>query len=305
MDKILFLVGPTASGKTDVSISLAKRIGAEIISCDSMQLYKGMDILSQKPTPRQRKTIPHHMIDTLPISKEFSAADYKKRVEEIIKDIKKRGRLPLVVGGSGLYVKALIDGLFPSEPKNAKLRKHLLLLSEKYGAGYLHKKLKRVDPDAADKIHPNNIRRVIRALEVYKTLKIPISKMKSKTKGLSSEYDIVIVGLRRQRQDLYNRVNKRVDNMFRAGLVSEVKSLRRKRIAQTARSILGFKEITSYLDGELTKNEVRELLKRNTRRFAKRQMTWFKKEARIIWIDVDRDDRKKTVLKKILKKIKR
>lgn len=301
MNKILFLIGPTASGKTEVAIRLAHKIGAEAISCDSMQVYRGMDILSQKPTPRQRARVLHHMIGILSPNKEFSVADYRKRAVVAIKKIHKKGKIPLIVGGSGLYVKALIDGLFPSNPKSEKLRARLLRLSHKYGNQYLYNRLKKVDPGAAGSIHPNNTRRVIRALEIYEVSGTPISQMRTKTEGLLSRYDITVFGFMRQRQILYERINRRVDKMFKAGLVNEVKKLKKGKIGQTASFALGYKEITGYLDGKYTEEEAKRLLMRNTRHFAKRQMTWFRKDARIKWIHIGKDEKAGETANKILK----
>lgn len=300
MHKIIFLIGPTASGKTEVAVSLAKKLGAEIISCDSMQVYRRMDILSQKPSVPQRASVPHHMVGILNPSGEFNVADYKTQVERIIKRVIKKGKKPLIVGGSGLYVKALVDGLFPSEPGSAKLRAGFRRLLKKYGKKYLYNRLKRIDPETAGTIHPNNVRRVIRALEICRTSKATVSQLKKQTRGLSSEYDIVIIGLRHERSALYDRINERVDKMFRDGAVKEVRSLKRKKISQTARSILGYKEILGYLDGKYNLPEAARLLKRNTRRFAKRQLTWFRKDSRIVWVDVGEGDSKKEIVDKIL-----
>jgi len=287
MHRIIFLVGPTASGKTEAAVSLAKKLGAEIISCDSMQVYRSMDILSQKPSVRQRASAPHYMVGILNPSSEFNVADYKTRAERIVKKIIKKGKKALIVGGSGLYVKALVDGLFPSEPGSAKLRAGFGRLLKKYGKKYLHNRLKGVDPETAEAIHPNNVRRVIRALEICLTSKATVSQLKKETRGLSSEYDIVIIGLRHKRSVLYERINKRVDRMFRDGVVKEVRRLKRRKISQTASAVLGYKEVSGYLDGKYSLNEAKRLLKRNTRRFAKRQLSWFRKDSRIKWIDAD------------------
>lgn len=302
MNKILFIIGPTASGKSGAAIKLAKKINAEIISCDSMQVYKGMDILSQKPLSHQMASVSHYMISVISPNKEFSVADYKSKVEGIIRKIHMRGKLPLIVGGSGLYVKALVDGLLISKPKDTKLRDKLFALSKKYGNKYLYNRLKKVDPNAAKNIHPNNTRRVIRALEVYKTSGTPISVMKTKTYGLASKYDIIkIFGLKRDRENLYDRINKRVDNMLKSGLLDEVERLKRKKISLTAKAALGYKEIGGYLDGSYAQEEAVELLKRNTRRFAKRQITWFKKDPSITWIEVAKDDTADKIVNKIMK----
>jgi len=305
MNRIVFIVGPTASGKTGISIRLARRLNAEIISCDSMQVYRGMDILSQKPAAHRLKAVPHHMLSIISPVREFNVADYKKGAEAAIRKIHRKGKQALIVGGSGLYAKALIDGLFPSGAGDAKLRKRLQGLASKYGKMYLYKRLKRKDPEAAKSIHPNNVRRVIRALEICQTSGVSFSHMKGETRGLSSEHDIVIVGIRRGRSELYDRINRRVDEMFEGGLMDEVRALQKRSISRTARSALGYKEISGCIKGEYAEGEARVLLKRNTRRFAKRQLTWFRKDKRIIWVDVGSGDTENRIADKLLRCLKK
>jgi tRNA dimethylallyltransferase len=300
MKDIIFLIGPTASGKTGIAIALAKKLHAEIISADSMQVYQGMDIMSQKPTAYQQSRIPHHMIGTVSPAREYSVAAYKTATEKIIKKIGERGKAPLIVGGSGLYIRALIDGLFPSGPGQNALRKRLYALSRRYGNRYLHNRLKKRDPRAAAAIHPHNVRRIIRALEVCATTGSTFSRMKRKTKGLPSRYTIAMVGLRRQRSDLYERINKRVDRMLEQGLVNEVKACQRRKLSRTAKAALGYKEMRGYLGGTYTREQAIALLKRNTRRFAKRQITWFRKDSRITWVDIGKNDTKKTIIDNVL-----
>jgi len=305
MKRVIFLVGPTASGKTDVAVSLAKKINAEIISCDSMQVYRGMDILSQKPTKEQLKNINHHLVGVLSPRREYSVAIFKKKCDRLIKEIHRKEKNVLIVGGSGLYVKALTDGLFPSRKKNIKLRRELYLISKKFGNSYLHTRLKEVDPDAAHSIHLNNTRRVVRALEVYQTMGVSFSEMKSKTIGLSGAYEVILFGLNYNRQVLYERINKRVDEMLKEGLVKEVLRLRRRKLSQTAGSILGYKEIVGYLKGDYTLEDAACLLKRNTRRFAKKQLSWFRRDKRILWVDVQETATKSRIVNKILTKLKK
>lgn len=288
---IVFLVGPTAVGKTDIALKLAKKLHAEIVSCDSMQVYKGMDIGTQKSPAADRKKIRHHMIDIFTPDKEFSAADFRKRALRIIRDIHKRGKVALFVGGTGLYMKALVDGLFPSPPKNEALRKNLYKEAERYGSGQLHEKLEKIDPEAAGKIHPNDTKKIIRALEICYTTKKTVSKMKERTpRPLSDKYDIRIIGLIRPREELYKRIDERVEKMFQQGFLDEVRRLAGKKLSITARQAIGYKEALEYLrknKGKIGEDkgieELKELIKKNTRRYAKRQLTWFRADKRIKW----------------------
>ena len=279
---VIFLVGPTASGKTKVSIELAGKLNAEIISCDSMCVYRGMDILTSKPSAGDRKKIKHHLIDIIPPTEEFSVAEYRRMALEKIKDILKRKKTPLFVGGSGLYVKALIDGLFPSAQKDPRFRKGQEALAKKYGRGYLYKKLKRIDPGRAKKIHPNDLRRVIRALEIYHTEKRMPSELGRATEPLN--YDFKIFGLDIPRDVLYRNIDERVEEMFKRGIVEEVKKLLKKKLSMTSHKALGYSEVLGYLKGRYSLEDAKELLKKNTRHFAKRQLTWFRPDRRIHWL---------------------
>jgi len=279
---IIFLVGPTASGKTKLSLKLARKLNAEIVSCDSMCVYKGMDILTSKPSKADLKKVRHHLIDIISPEKEFSVAEYRKMALDKIEDILKRGKTPLFVGGSGLYVKAVTDGLFPSAEKDLKFRKLQEVLAKKYGRGYLYKKLKRIDPDRAGKIHPNDLRRVIRALEIYHTEKRKPSELNSNTEPL--KYDFKIFGLAVERSELYKNIDDRVDEMFKKGIAGEVKKLSKKTLSMTAGKALGYGEVLGYLKGRYSLEEAKELLKKNTRHFAKRQLTWFRPDRRIHWL---------------------
>jgi len=300
---IFFLVGPTAVGKTEVAIELAKMINAEIISCDSMQVYKGIDIISQKVTRRQRKEILHHMIDIISPSKNFNAADYRKKALKIIKQIHKKGKTPLVVGGTAFYMKALIDGLFPSAKPDLELRERLKkeaeVKAEAEEKDYLYKKLQTTDPETAKIIHPNDAKRIIRALEVCIKNNAPMSELKKKTKGLTNDYDVKIFCLNRPREELYDRINKRTEKMFKAGAIAECARLKNKRLSLTASQILGCKEIFTYLDKKCTKTEAIENLKQNTRRFAKRQLSWFRNDERIKWVEVSDNKTAKEIAERL------
>ena len=301
--EIIFLVGPTGVGKTEVAIKLAKGINAEIISCDSMQVYKGIDIISQKPTPRQQKQISHHMIDIIPVTQNFNVADYRKKALKIIKKIHKKKKAPLLVGGTALYMRILIDGLFPSPEPDLRLRERLKKDAEFKEKCYLHKRLKTIDPETAGMLHPNDTRRIIRALEVYYKSGVAMSELKKKTKGLSKGYDVRIFCLSRPREKLYDRINKRVDKMFKQGAIGECKGLKNKRLSLSASQILGCKEIFAYLDKKCGITDAKETLKRNTRRFAKRQLSWFRNEPRINRVDINDNESPKEIAERIKSKI--
>lgn len=302
--RIVFIVGPTAVGKTRLAVKLAKRIHGENISCDSMQVYKGMRILSQAPTVSERNGIRHYLVGILDPGKEYSAALFIRKALKTIRSIIKRGRIPIVVGGSGLYVKALIDGIFPSPKADSAFRKDLYAFVAHRGSPALHKRLSKIDPAAAKLIHPNDTRRIIRALEVHHSTGKTMTEMKGETKGLSEEYDIKIFGLTGPREDIYSGIDRRVDKMLEDGILNEVARLRKRRyLSRTARAVLGFEEISAFLKGEYNSEEVVELLKRNTRHFAKRQLTWFKADRRIRWFDVDKYSDEE-IIKSILRECK-
>ncbi len=294
-NKIIVIIGPTAAGKTSLAIKLARRINGEIISADSMQVYKGMDVTSQKPSIPQLRKAKHYFISALKPSEEYSAAIFSKEAKKTIKNIIKRGKIPIIAGGSGLYIKALIEGVFPSKGKNAKLRKKLREIYEEKGKAFLHERLSRVDPEAAKKIHPNDVKKVIRALEICETEKNTKTNLREKTKGIKGEYDILMFGLRAERARLYDAINKRVDKMFSSGIVKEVEKLAGSRLSLTAGQALGIKEIKGFLEENYSLQDAKELLKRNTRRFAKRQFTWFNADKRIVWLDMDKLSEKRAV----------
>jgi tRNA dimethylallyltransferase len=300
MRTVIFLVGPTAVGKSKIAVKIARETGAEIISCDSMQVYKGMDIGTAKPSNYLRKRVPHHLIDIISPRNEFSCADFSRRSQDLIKKIHKNKKVPLLVGGSGLYLKALVDGLFSGPAKDQELRDVLTRQAQLYGNRYLYQRLKSLDPSSAGKLHPNDRRRIIRSLEVYQKTKIPISRLKPLKKGIYSRYRVRIIGLNRDRLDLYKRIEQRVDKMFDDGLVEEVKKLVKKGIGQVAGQALGYKEIAGYLNGEYDLGEAKRLVKRNTRHFAKRQLSWFRHDKRIEWIKIDENETVGRTVKKVL-----
>ena len=289
-DMIIFILGPTGVGKTELSIPFAKRVGGEIISCDSMQVYKGMDIGTSKPSPLLREAVLHHLIDILEPDEDYSAAEFSRRARLAIDEIMGRGHLPIIVGGSGLYVRALVDGLFDDSPANWTLRLEIEKEAELYGKSYLHKRLELVDPQTASRLHPGDLRRVVRALEVYEKSRLPISFLHKVTKGIRDEFPMFFIGLWRERQEIVKRIEERVEDMFRAGLVDEVRSLvAGGKMGRMSSHALGYKEVAGYLRGEYSQDTAKYLMKRNTKWFAKRQMTWFKKDKRIHWLKLTED----------------
>ncbi len=284
----LFIVGPTAIGKTALALKLARKIGAEIISCDSMQVYKGMDILSQSPGLSETKKVRYHLVRFLSPTKEYSAGSFRRRAASLIDDIIGRKKLPIIVGGTGLYVKGLVDGLFPAPEADLEFRKNMYDYASRYGNIHLHKKLEKIDTASASAIHPNNVRRVVRALEICRSTGHTMTELKNGTKGIADKYRIKIFGLNSSREKIYSDINDRVDNMFEEGLVGEVKRLSGKRLSKTALAALGFKEVLKFLKGKIDLNTAKELMKQNTRRYAKRQLTWFRADGRIRWFDVEK-----------------
>ncbi len=286
-EKLVVLIGPTAVGKTKMSIELAKRLNGEIISGDSMQIYKGMDIGTAKIKPEEMEGIPHHLLDIKEPDESFSVAEFQQLVRSLIREITRRGKLPMIVGGTGLYIQSVIyDYRFSDAPSDEMYRRHLQRIAEEKGGMILYEQLKSIDPQSAERIHPNNIRRVIRALEIYHcTGKTMTEWQKTQTPELL--YDAAIVGLTMEREQLYRRINERVDQMIAEGLLEEVKSLYERGIrdCQSIQAI-GYKEMYAYLDGHISWEEAVEQLKQNSRRYAKRQMTWFRNQMPVQWFDM-------------------
>lgn len=300
---ILFIVGPTAIGKTALAVKLAKAVRGEIISCDSMQVYKGMSILSQAPNAEERKKAKHHLVGILDPRREYSAAIFRKKAAVLIGSIVRHKKIPIVVGGTGLYVKALVDGLFPSPKADIIFRGKMQRFVSRYGGVKLHDRLCKIDPCAAESIHPNDTRRIIRALEIYHSTGRTMTEMKASTEGLAGEYDIKIFGLTKPREAIYSNINSRVDKIFKEGALKEAGRLKRINLSKTAKAVLGIKEISGYLNGEYGLDTARELTKRNTRRFAKRQLTWFRADKRIKWFDPGKVGEKE-IIKNIVKEIR-
>jgi tRNA dimethylallyltransferase len=284
--ELLVIVGPTAVGKTALSLDLAKTFDGEIISGDSMQVYRDMDIGTAKVSPEEQKEVPHHMIDLIDPDTPFSVQEFQKLARQKIAEISARGRLPMLVGGTGLYIEAVThDYDLPHVPENPGLRDELRGLAESKGNEYLYRRLSEVDPNAAAKLHPNDLRRIIRALEVYYVTGKPFSSLKGKG---TSPYDALWIGLTMPRELLYERINRRVDQMIEDGLVEEVKRLKERgyHLGLTSMQAIGYKEIMSYLNGEMTLDEAVHSIKKGTRKYAKRQLSWFRRLKEIHWFDV-------------------
>ena len=285
--RLLCLLGPTAVGKTEIAIQLAQRLNAEIVSIDSRQIYRQMDIGTAKPTPEEQHAARHHLIDCVNISQPFSVADYQSLADAAIADIQNRGKHALLVGGAGLYFRAVVDGLFEGPDADIALRERLAQEAAQRGVDSLHERLRACDPASAERIHPNNVVRVIRALEVYELTGTPMSEHQQQWHRENQRYPFIAFCLTMPRALLYQRIEQRVDVMLANGLIAEVESLLTAGYARDAVALrsFGYKELIAYLDGACTYLKAIEQLKRNTRRFAKRQLTWFRKDTRIEWVD--------------------
>lgn len=298
--RVLAVVGPTASGKTGLGVELAKLYGGEVISADSMQIYKGMDIASAKPTVAEMQGIPHHLIDFLDRGVTFSAADYVKLANEKIKDVLSRGKLPVIVGGTGLYVDSLLENVkFSEGGSDEAYREKLRKYAEEKGNEALHQMLADADPEAAAAIHPNNLVRVIRALEVCHVTGRKFSELKAESRSIESPYDSLILGLNYEdRSVLYDRIDRRVDIMVENGLIDEARELWNESGMATAANAIGFKEFIPYFSGEASLEDCISKVKQETRHYAKRQLTWFRKNQRIQWIILAEFDKLYEILEK-------
>ena len=289
-DKIPLVVifGPTASGKSDLAIRLCKEIDGEVVTADSMQVYKGMDIGTAKPSLDEMRGVPHHMIDVAEPTENYSLAKYVEDAEKVIEKIWQNGKIPVLAGGKGLYIDTLVNGMVLSETNtDEEYRKGLYDMAQEKGNEYVHNLLKEVDLKSAENIHPNNLKRVIRALEFYKVSGKKQSEHIKKAERCETPYNTFKFGIAVDRELLYERINKRVDIMFDKGLVAEVEKLKNAGIDEryTSMQAIGYKEVLLYLNGNMTFDEMSELLKKATRNYAKRQNTWFKREQDTLWID--------------------
>jgi tRNA dimethylallyltransferase len=285
--KILVICGPTASGKSELALGLARRLDGEIVNADSMQVYRGMDIGTAKPAPDHRAEIPHHLIDVADPDQSFSAADFAAAADAAIRDINSRGKRAIVVGGSGLYIRALLKGLVDSPGDGGGIRQGLLAEARERGNQAMLEELRLVDPELAERIHPNNLVRTIRALEVFRLTGIPLSRSQHEHAFSGQLYQSLQIGIRVGRPLLYSRIDERVDRMLEQGLVQEVQQLLNAGYGPETKAMraIGYKEITSHLAGECSLDEAVRLIKRDTRHYAKRQLTWFNADKDIIWLE--------------------
>jgi len=300
VQKLIVIAGPTAVGKSAVALNLAKKLGGEIVSADSVQVYRGLDIGSAKPSKEEQAQVPHHLLDIVDPEENYTVADFQRDASNAISDIHRRGKLPLLVGGTGLYIRAVVRGFaFTEYGVNKNLRSKLQKVAATEGPEALHARLAKVDPKTAEKLHPNDVRRVIRALEVYLQGKTPISQQEENTPR-RPVYDATLFCLTRPRPVLYRRIEERVEAMIAAGLIEEVRNLLAQGISPEAKAMqsLGYKQIIAFLQDKISLEEAIHLIKRDTRRFAKRQLTWFRKEE-MIWLDIEQYSKIEEITEKI------
>lgn len=305
MKDLFILAGPTAVGKTDISIKLAKKLNGEIISADSMQIYKYMDIGSAKITKEEMQGVPHYLIDVVEPHENFNVSEYKKMTQESINNILGRGKLPMLVGGTGLYINSLIYNYdFTEAGNDEEYRSYLQSLAETEGKEYVHGLLKDVDMESFNRLYPNDLKRVIRALEVYKLTGKTISEFNEENDIYDIPYNVFYFVLNMDREKLYDRINRRVDIMLEQGLIDEVKKLKSMGYTADMQSMkgIGYKEILYYLDGNISLDEAIYLIKKGSRNYAKRQLTWFRKDKRVIWIDKDQFNNEDEIVNSILEK---
>ena len=299
---LVVVVGPTASGKTALGVNIAKKLNGEVVSADSMQIYQNMDIATAKPTVEEMKGIPHHLIDFLKPDKDFSLAEYINLATEKIKDIHKRGKLPVLVGGTGLYINTLIDNITLGDSgKDDKLREELLSLAREKGNAYLLNELRKVDEESASTLHENNLLRIVRAIEVYRLTGKKMSDWVKESRNEQSPYNFCIIGLNYKDRDvLYDRINKRVDKMMADGLLEEARKVLETKLSTSAQAI-GYKELKPFIEGEDSLENCIGRLKQSTRHYAKRQLTWFRRDERINWVYPDEEKNFEKVLEKSVK----
>ena len=286
------LTGPTACDKTEIGFTVAQKIKGEIISADSMLFYRGMDIGTAKPSLDMRELVPHHFIDIVDPWESYSVGRYVDDVESLIDATDCKDRKFLIVGGSPLYIKGLVDGIFNGPAADWDIRRELEELAGEKGNQHVHDILQKIDPVKAAELHPNNLRRIIRAIEVYRITGKPVSVLQEEYKLARKSYRFKIMCIVREREDIYRRINERVETMFDKGLVDEVQSLldNPRGLSKQAKQALGYKEVIQYLDGGLTLDDTKEMVKQSTRRFAKRQMTWFRSFPDIQWLEAEKHD---------------
>ncbi len=289
--KLFVILGPTAIGKSSVAFRLAKNYGASIVNADSLQVYKYFDIGTSKPSPGERELVPHFLVDIIEPQQEFNAAIFKKIAESVINKLADKNKKIIVVGGTFLYVKILLSGLIDESELNPDIRNKIELIKENKGLGYLYRLLNKIDPESASKIESNDYIRIQRALEVYFSSGITMSELQKRHNFESDKYEVCKIGLQMEREMLNQRINNRVDKMMEYGFEEEVVRLRNMELDSSLKPMksIGYKELNSYLSGNLEKEEAINLIKQNTRRYAKRQLTWLRKEKEIIWFNSEGD----------------
>lgn len=299
---ILAICGATAVGKAEIALKIAHKVGGEIVSVDSRKVFKYMDIGTAKPTRAERQKVPYHLIDIIFPDEKYSAWQFCQDARRVIREIEKRGKIPMLVGGCGLYLRAFVNGLDAECGENPEIRKELKEEMKRFGSVYLHRRLQALDPSAAAKIHPNDTVRIIRAIEIYKVRGKLFSSLQSTKKG--SGLNLVIVGLMRTLSDLDKRIEDRVERIFNLGIVAETQDLLKKGYEEHLPSMqgLGYREVCGYLRGDYDLEEAKRLTKRNTKRYARRQLTWFRKEKHIHWVDASKDSGEKLILQWIANK---
>lgn len=301
---ICIIAGPTAVGKSDISIEVAKSLCGEIISADSAQVYKYMNVGTAKINEEEMQGIKHYMIDEVYPDEKFSAAVFRKKALSYINEISSKNKLPIIVGGTGFYISSLLDNFeFTDSFIDESYRKHLQNVASIKGNEYVHNKLKSIDSISYNKLHPNDLRRIIRALEVYKHTKKPISYFQEESKKKPCNYNLAYICLNMKRESIYERINTRVENMINEGLIEEVEKLLDLGYSKDLVSLqaLGYKEIIYYIEGKMTKEEAAELLKKNTRNYAKRQLTWFRGDSRVFWINIEGYRNKSDIVENIIR----
>ncbi|MCQ2547868.1 MAG: tRNA (adenosine(37)-N6)-dimethylallyltransferase MiaA [Clostridia bacterium] len=301
MRKVLVIAGPTAVGKTKYTCEIGKTLGGEIISCDSMQLYKGMDIGSAKPSPEEMALCKHHLVDIVDPKEKFSVAKYQELALNAIDEVLQSGKLPIIEGGTGLYLNSILYKMdFADVSEDEELRESLYKEAEEFGNEYLYNKLVELDEDAAARIHPNNVKKLVRAIEGALTGE-GIQDI-SKLNEINTDYDFVLIGLNRDREELYDRINERVDILVEQGLFDEVKNLMDSGLSYDDISMkgIGYKEVISFYNGQVSKDEAIDNIKKNTRHFAKRQITWFKRYKDMKWFNLSDYDNEQDALSEII-----
>ena len=302
---IIVLCGPTGIGKTRAAIAAARRFGGEIVSVDSMQIYRYMDIGTAKPTAEEKAAAVHHLVDIVDPDEDFDAAQYAEQARKVIGELHQKGTVPVVAGGTGLYIKALLKGIFQVPAPHPELRALLRTEAQLHGPAFLHEKLLGCDPESGKKIHPNDTFRIIRALEVFETTGLSISAYHQNHGFAENPFHVYKIGLHTDRETLYKRIDMRVDAMMEAGLEQEVRNLLQKGYSPELKSMqaIGYRHMTDYLQGRLSYAEAVNTLKQDTRRYAKRQFTWFRADPEIVWTEVEKIENLYPDIKKFLQKL--